>query len=54
MLDHTQHSSFATQQWVEGQPEKSFWTGLKTKGKELKEVRTWRCPRCGLLQSFAP
>jgi hypothetical protein len=39
--------------WVEGAPEKSFWTGVKTKGKEDVEVRTYRCSGCGYLESYA-
>ena len=39
--------------WVEGTPEKSFWTGLKTRGKEQVEIRTFRCTQCGYLESYA-
>ena len=39
--------------WVEGEPERSFWTGVKVKGKELLPIITWRCPRCGYLESYA-
>jgi hypothetical protein len=39
--------------WVEGAPEKSFWTGTKTRGKEQVEVRTYRCTGCGYLESYA-
>ena len=39
--------------WVEGPPEKSFWTGTKTKGKEQVQVRTYRCSSCGYLESYA-
>lgn len=53
VIDRTHDSKAVTQAWTEGEPEKSFWTGLKLKGKAVKSVRTWRCPRCGLLQSFA-
>jgi hypothetical protein len=40
-------------EWVEGEPERSFWTGLKTKGHEKYFVRTYRCTRCGYLESYA-
>ncbi|HET9950494.1 MAG TPA: PF20097 family protein [Candidatus Eisenbacteria bacterium] len=40
-------------EWMEGAPEKSFWTGLKTKGKERFPVRTHRCRECGFLESYA-
>ena len=39
--------------WVEGAPEKSFWTGTKTEGKKQVQVLTYRCPRCGYLESYA-
>jgi predicted nucleic-acid-binding Zn-ribbon protein len=40
-------------QWVEGAPEKSFWTGLKTRGKDQVVVSTFRCVNCGYLESYA-
>jgi hypothetical protein len=39
--------------WIEGEPEKSFWTGTKTKGKRQVEILTFRCPDCGYLESYA-
>jgi uncharacterized protein DUF6487 len=39
--------------WVEGPPEKSFWTGTKTRGKKQVQVMTYRCSSCGYLESFA-
>lgn len=39
--------------WVAGKPERSFWTGLKTRNRVNLEVRTYRCPACGLLESYA-
>lgn len=39
--------------WVEGAPEKSFWTGTKTQGKNQVQVITYRCPGCGYLESYA-
>ncbi|HET7816442.1 MAG TPA: PF20097 family protein [Sphingomicrobium sp.] len=40
-------------QWVAGEPEKSIWTGLKLRGKQKLEVATYRCRRCGYLESYA-
>lgn len=40
-------------EWLEGQPEPSFWRGLKTKGRERFAVQTFRCTRCGFLESYA-
>ena len=39
--------------WVEGVPEKSFWFGLKVRNKPKFEIQTWRCGRCGFLESYA-
>ena len=41
-------------EWVPGEPVKSFWTGLKLPGKTRLKVATWRCRRCGFLESYAP
>ena len=40
--------------WYEGAPVRSFWTGLKTRGRTHHDVVTWRCGRCGFLESYAP
>jgi hypothetical protein len=55
IIDRRQHSvsSSVAQTWFEGQPERSFWTGLRTKGRRSCEVRTFRCTRCGYLESYA-
>jgi hypothetical protein len=48
------HANAASQpKWTEGAPEKSFWTGLKLKDRERLPIATYRCPQCGLLQSYA-
>jgi formate-dependent nitrite reductase cytochrome c552 subunit len=39
--------------WVEGPPEKSFWTGTKTHGRNQVQVLTYRCADCGYLESYA-
>lgn len=39
--------------WVEGVPEKSIWTGLKLKGKEVWRVSAFRCGACGFLKTYA-
>jgi hypothetical protein len=39
--------------WMEGEPETSFWTGTKTRGKKQVQIRTFRCPHCGYLESYA-
>lgn len=39
--------------WVGGKPEKSIWTGLKLRGKEKLDITSFRCRRCGYLESYA-
>ena len=39
--------------WVAGEPQKSIWTGLKLRGRERLEISTYRCRRCGYLESYA-
>jgi hypothetical protein len=39
--------------WQAGAPRKSFWSGVRElKGGQLP-VDTWRCDRCGYLESYA-
>jgi hypothetical protein len=40
--------------WVAGEPEKSIWTGLKLRGKTKVAISSYRCRRCGYLESYAP
>ena len=47
------HGAVMTSKWIEGEPEKSFWTVTKTKGKRQVEVHTFRCTNCGFLESYA-
>ena len=52
LLDNTQHG-LGVSTWVSEPPEKSFWLGLKLKGRRQMPVRTFRCRRCGYLESYA-
>ena len=52
VLDRT-HGANAQETWVDGAPEPSIWTGLRVKGQQLIPVRTFRCPKCGYLESYA-
>jgi hypothetical protein len=40
--------------WVEGLPEKSFWSGIKTRGLMQHKIESWRCQKCGFLENYAP
>ena len=53
LLETTRNSRTATQ-WVEGKPVASFWTGLQLKGRIRLPVMSYRCPRCGWLELYAP
>jgi predicted Zn-ribbon and HTH transcriptional regulator len=53
MLDWTVGGYLVTE-WMEGEPEKSFWTGLKLNRRRRLKVVAWRCRRCGFLESYAP
>jgi hypothetical protein len=47
------HGAVRTSMWVEGPPEKSFWTGTKTYGKKQVRITSFRCTKCGYLESYA-
>jgi hypothetical protein len=47
------HGTHALPKWLAGIAEKSIWVGLKLRGKPLLEVSTYRCRRCGYLESYA-
>ncbi len=53
VIDHGDYGSTSVSTWQGGAPRKSFWAGLKTDEKEQVAVQTWRCPRCGFLESYA-
>ena len=53
VADRGHGDSLSEQKWVEGTAEKSFWRGLKTKGRDAYAVTTFRCDRCGCLESYA-
>lgn len=54
MLDRGHGPRLAAQDWLEGEPEPTFFQSLKTKNKRKRRVVAYRCPKCGLLQAYAP
>jgi len=52
VLDKT-HGSVGVSRWVEGEAEMSVWTGVKLAGRPQSRISTWRCGRCGFLESYA-
>lgn len=53
VIDNT-HGGRNVSSWVEGAPVTSFWVGVSLKGKEPVPIQTFRCNRCGYLESYAP
>lgn len=53
LIDNNQ-GSYARTTWVSGMPDYSVWMGLKLKGHTRLESVTYRCTRCGYLESYAP
>jgi hypothetical protein len=53
VADKAHYSVPEVQNWVEGVPERSFWSGIRLKGKEVLPVMTYRCEKCGYLESYA-
>jgi hypothetical protein len=52
VLDRDQGAKHVAE-WYEGEPVPSVWTGLKTSGKAHFKIRSYRCPQCGYLESYA-
>jgi hypothetical protein len=48
-----EHGGSRVSRWVEGPPEKSFFGNVKFRGRQPVEIATWRCTRCGYLESYA-
>jgi hypothetical protein len=53
ILDES-YGRLAQSQWVDGEPKKSFWTGIRApRADERYPVTTYRCTGCGYLESYA-
>ena len=52
ILDQS-HGRQLVSSWIAGKPEKSFWLGTNIKGKAQHYIQTFRCARCGYLESYA-
>jgi len=52
VLDH-KDGGRRVSSWLEGAPVRSMLMGLKL-GRKPIEIQTWRCTRCGFLESYAP
>ncbi len=47
------HDRYRVTRWQPGKPVKSIWTGVKQVKTDQLPVATWRCDRCGFLESYA-
>jgi hypothetical protein len=50
----TTYGGASVSSWIEGEPKRSWWMGVKLAGETPIEIKTWRCDRCGYLESYAP
>lgn len=53
LIDTGQSSMIAALSWHPGEPNKRWW-GYKTDKSKKREITSFRCDRCGLLESYAP
>lgn len=53
LLEKGDGGLLSSESWVEGNPEKSWLSGLSLKGKKIYDVKTLRCSACGYLESYA-
>ena len=54
LLEKGDHNSASPTRWIEGRPEKSFWTGLVTKNRRTFVTTALRCQGCACVELFAP
>jgi hypothetical protein len=52
VVDHT-YGAVVLNYWVEGPPQRSFWTGIKVPPMKSVPIGTFRCASCGYLESYA-
>ena len=53
IVDWAQGGSRRVSSWVEGAPEKTFWSDTSAPDDKQVPVGTFRCSGCGFLESFA-
>ena len=47
------YGSRTVSRWFPGEPQYGFFGMLKVRRKEAVDVSTYRCTRCGFLESYA-
>jgi hypothetical protein len=53
LVDQGSYGMAGVATWQGGEPRKSIWTGVKQSKDDQAEVTTYRCGRCGYLESYA-
>ena len=53
VMDRFDDGRRSLQHWMAGLPEYGFLGGLKTRQRQHLDVFTYRCTKCGLLESYA-
>lgn len=54
VVDYGDAGTTLLQRWWKGPVQKGWLGSLKVRRKEGHEIQTFRCDRCGLLQSYVP
>lgn len=52
IVDQGDYSLAGVSKWQDGAPHQTWYGGVKQDGEQL-EVSTYRCDRCGYLESYA-
>lgn len=52
VADHS-HVTVFVSHWIEGEPERSVWRGVKASPKRALPIATYKCAACGFLESYA-
>ena len=47
------YGAIARASFVDGQPEKSLWRGIKLDPKKMRPIAATRCTKCGRIELFA-
>ncbi|BDC47687.1 hypothetical protein F183_A00030 [Bryobacterales bacterium F-183] len=52
-VDYGHYNARKVTEWVEGEPQPSFWSGVSLGGVARLPIQVWRCQSCGYLESYA-
>lgn len=53
IIDANMRGGTTVSTWQEGAPQRSFWTGIKQRTDEQHPTTSYRCDRCGYLETYA-